>query len=49
MMTCQGNGYGTQSISMVCNRGPPLDAQGGLDHIHSVMTKVVKEEMEDAY
>ena len=26
-----------------------LDAQGGLNHVHSVMTKVVKENLEDGY
>ena len=34
---------------MVENRGPPLDTQEGLDDIYSVMTKVVKENVEDAY
>ena len=37
------------TISMVWNSGPPLDTQGGLDYIHSVMAKVVKENIEDAY
>ena len=30
------------------NWGPPLDAQGGLDHIN-VMTKAVKDSMIDTY
>ena len=34
---------------MVQNRGTSLDAQGGLDYTNSVMTKVVKENMEEAY
>ena len=34
---------------MVQKRGPPLYDQGGPDHIQSVMTKVVKENLEDVF
>ena len=41
--------YDLNSYSIERNRGPSLNVQGGLDYINSVMTKVVKESMEDAY
>ena len=34
---------------MVRNQGPPLDTQGGPSDTYSVMTKVVKENLEDTY
>ena len=37
------------TTSLVQNWGPPLDAQGGPSDTYSVMTKIVKENLEDAY
>ena len=43
------NDLNYDTTSMVQNLGPPLEAQGGPSDTYSVMTKGVKENLEDAY
>ena len=39
----------SEKLEQSGNRGPSLDAQGGLDYINSVMTEAVRDSMIDTY